>query len=232
MNEIVFLHGINNTGRAFEGVKVHLPAGLPVHAPDLPALPDVDRIAQVLLDDLPKRFVIAGHSFGGYVALAILALAGHRVTGIALINSSASPDSPEMAARRLELAARAEAGDYAELAAGATALTFHADALRRPDLMAERQREVEAYGADRYAAHQRACATRPDRGEALARYDGPKLVIAAREDAVIRCADQQDMAHRTNADFRVVENAGHMLPAENPQLVAECIAGWLAGGDI
>lgn len=226
--DLVCLHGINNTGRAFDGLDRALLNGWTIHTPDLPPLADVDLIAADLLAGLPRDFVLMGHSFGGYVALAILAQAPERVRGLVLLNSNAAADSPAMAERRHELAARADAGGYADLAEAATAITYHADALDRPELMAARARDLAAYGPARYAAHQRACAIRPDRGALLAAHDGPVLVLAAREDRVITCADQAAMAERVGADLQIVEGAGHMLPAERPDQVSANLGDWLA----
>jgi len=228
IRNLVCLHGINNTGRAFDGFDSAYLKGWGLDAPDLPALDDVDQIADHMLAALPQDFVLMGHSFGGYVALAILARAPERVLGLVLINSIDGADSPAMAARRHELAARAEAGGYAELAAAATAITYHASALDRPELMEYRARDLEAYGPVCYAAHQRACAKRPDRRAILAAYGGPILVLAAREDRVIACADQSAMAARVSAEFVVVEGAGHMLPVERAASVGVIIGRWLA----
>lgn len=224
---LVCLHGINNTSRAFAGLDRSHMKGWELHTPDLPALDDVDLIADHLLAVLPQEFVLMGHSFGGYVALAILARVPDRVQGLVLINSSDGADSPAMAARRHELAAQAEAGGYARLAASATAITYHPSALDRADLMEARARDLEAYGPVCYAAHQRACAKRPDRGAILAAYGGPVLVVAAREDQVIACTDQRAMASRVGAQFVVVEGAGHMLPAESADSVGGIVGRWL-----
>ena len=153
--DLVCLHGINNTGRAFDGLDRAYLQEWQIHTPDLPALGDVDRIADHLLAALPESFVLIGHSFGGYVALAIMSRAPERVRGLVLINSSDGADSPAMAARRHELAAKAEAGGYAELAEAATAITYHADALGRPKLMEARTRDLAAELRAELAEHGR-----------------------------------------------------------------------------
>jgi pimeloyl-ACP methyl ester carboxylesterase len=55
-----------------------------------------------------EKAVIAGHSLGGYVALAFFRMFAERCAGLALICSRVSADTPQQAAGRLELAARAE----------------------------------------------------------------------------------------------------------------------------
>jgi pimeloyl-ACP methyl ester carboxylesterase len=58
----------------------------------------VHGMAARLLDDAPERFVLVGMSMGGYVAHEVLRQAPDRVSGLALISTSARPDSAEQLA--------------------------------------------------------------------------------------------------------------------------------------
>lgn len=220
---LVLLHGINNTAKSFDAIRAALPKEIDAHAPDLTASDSVDEIAERLLPDLPKRFVLAGHSFGGYVALALLDMVPERIEGVILIGSNTKADSNAVAQMRLARADEAEAGGYCQLAEAATAMTFHPDSLIDSDLMAFRTAELLAYGAERFAAHQRACAARPDRTKLLTSYKGPKRFIAGEGDAVMPLDGQRAMAGSTGADLRVVQKAGHMLVCERPLDVAKAL---------
>ena len=57
-------------------------------------------IALRVLNEAPPRFALAGHSMGGYIALEIMRQAPERVAKLALINTQARPDTPEVTARR------------------------------------------------------------------------------------------------------------------------------------
>lgn len=52
-------------------------------------------MAERLLADAPSRFALPGASMGGYVSLEVVRLAPERVRGLALIRTSAVPDTPE-----------------------------------------------------------------------------------------------------------------------------------------
>jgi len=226
--DILFIPGINNTARTFDAVIANLPKGLDGTAVDCPALHTVEAVATALLENAPERFIACGHSFGGYVALAMLEIAPERLTGIALVNSNDWADSETLAATRQQKAQQALDGAYEELAAAASARAYHPDNAGRKDLLEERAAGVKGYGADRYAAHSRACAARPDRGAILAAATLPKIVIAADQDVVIPTAKQLDMAKRTHSESGVIATAGHMLPAEQPQALAQSLANWAA----
>ena len=57
-------------------------------------------MAESVLDLMPERFALAGLSMGGYVALEIMARQPRRVIKLALLDTRATPDSPEKARRR------------------------------------------------------------------------------------------------------------------------------------
>ena len=75
---LVLIPGLNNTAAVFDRLQSCLrevdPSIQPI-ALDNPALESVDAIAQAHLQRLPDRFWLAGFSFGGYVAMALLAIA-------------------------------------------------------------------------------------------------------------------------------------------------------------
>lgn len=226
--DILFIPGINNTAQTFAGTISHLPEGLNGVSYDCPALETVEAVAEELLAKAPEKFIVCGHSFGGYVALAMLALAPERLAGIALVNSNDWADSETLAATRRDKAQQALDGAYEELANAASARAYHPDNAGRADLLEERAAGLTGYGAERYAAHSRACAVRPDRGELLAATRLPKIVIVADQDVVVPTAKQLDMAKRTGATSVVIETAGHMLPAEQPAALAEALSNWVS----
>ena len=221
--DLVLLHGINNTPRAFDAMRGALPDEIRVTAPHPPALDRVEAIAEAVLDALPRTFALAGHSFGGYIALAILARAPERVASLALIASTTRADSEAAANLREERAMAAEEGRYAELAEAASALTFHPDSLADDSLMALRAAEIRDYGAARYAAHQRACAVRPNMSARAAAFGGPKVVIAASHDVLMPPDSLHSVAIDIGAEFKTVAGAGHMLVCERPEEVATAL---------
>ena len=62
-------------------------------SPEYPPTTDIDAIARLVWDQCEDNAVLVGHSFGGYVALAMLAQRPAAVAGIALVNSHARADT-------------------------------------------------------------------------------------------------------------------------------------------
>ena len=225
---LVLLHGLNTTAAVFDGVRNALPRALPVHAPDLPALADVDAIAAELLKALPERFHLVGFSFGGYVALAMMAIAPERLSGLALVCSGPQADTAAQASARRQAIHTAANGGHAELVAAQTAAAFHPDSLGDAQLMQRRTAMVAAYGAERFMAHQEASLARPERGALL---DGrvPTLIVAGSHDKLFTPDNQRALAQGIpGAEFHAVPGAGHLLPLEQPGALAAHLARWVA----
>ena len=226
---VVIFPGINNTAATWEPVLSALhAAGLEAQAYDLPAIDSTADIVEALAPSLPERFTLIGHSFGGYVALELLATHPGRVAAICLVNSSDGADSPAAQDNRRASIEAAKSGSYADLAAGATAKAYHPQHLDDAEMMAARKKDVEQYGPERFIAHQAASAARLDHRQTLTDAAQSKLVVAATEDTVIPTAAQKAMAEDTGAAYMEIGPAGHMLPAEQPAELAAALAAWLA----
>ncbi|MCB2000289.1 MAG: alpha/beta fold hydrolase [Burkholderiaceae bacterium] len=225
---LVLLPGLNNTRAVFDGVLRALPARVQAMALDNPPLETVDAIAQALLPQLPGRFWLAGFSFGGYVALALLQRAPDRVQGIAMVCSLPHADPPAAVPRRQAALDAVAQGRYLEMVEGQAAHAFHPDRLRDAALMQARAAMVREYGSARYAAHVRATMARPDRTALL---DGSvaTLLVSASHDAVVAPeAVARVAAAIPGAQHHVVPGAGHLVPMEQPQALAALLVGWMA----
>jgi pimeloyl-ACP methyl ester carboxylesterase len=224
---VVFLPGVNNVASLWRPVVEAIGADIEPILQDLPALESVEAIAEQLHGQLPERFVLVGHSFGGMVALAMLEAYPESVEAIALVASRAGADTEELAAAKIERAASARVDGHEEFVLANGARVFHPDYRDNPEIMAQRAHDVRAYGTDRYVAHNIAMAHRPDRTEVLAASGIPKLVVAPGDDLVITSAYQTELASKAGAELVVIESTGHMLPAEDPTGLGQALDAWL-----
>lgn len=184
----------------------------------------IEAMAAGVLARMPERAALAGHSMGGYVALAVQRMAPARVDRLALLNTSAAPDSQEQKAGREALVDALEKHGLERLTA-ALVRPVSDD----PQLQARLRAMFARAGVDRVIREQRACAARPDARTGLETIDVPTLVIASLDDAIIPPGAVETLA-RGIPHARVVrlETGGHVTAMAHPDSVTEEMRGWLA----
>lgn len=201
---------------------------LVLDADEAPSLESVARAVLALLDHLEVgRFVVAGTSLGGYLAMRLAALVPDRIAGIALIDTKASPDTDQARAKREDLAARALGEDGARAVVPTLgALLGESTKEREPGLVDA----VSGWAAEAtpagiaYAA--RAMAARPDSVadlERLGELDVPALVVRGTEDGLASAEDAIDMAEALGTEAMAVEGVGHLAPLEAPTVVGRAL---------
>ena len=109
---LVLVPGLLNTGRVF----AHQVEALSGVADCLTTEPwhhdSIGAMAEAALAAAPQTFALAGFSMGGYVAFEIFRRAPQRVERLALIDTQATPDSPESSARRRALLEQTRIGRF------------------------------------------------------------------------------------------------------------------------
>lgn len=166
---------------------------------------------------------------GGYVAMAVLRAAPSRVAGLALVNTRASADTPEVRRDRLAVAARVESDgvgwvpdEMGRVWLGRTTLA------ERPAVVARLRELIIAQRPEALAWGVRAMAARPPSFDVLRAAEVPALVVAGAEDALIPGEEATAMADALRgASLVEVDGAGHLLPLEAPTRLAEVLTGWL-----
>src|SRR5581483_4941856 len=87
----------------------------------------IEAIAARILACAPPAFALVGLSMGGYIAFEIVRQAPQRVRRLALLDTSARPETARQTERRLPQIALAESGRFAEVPALLWPLFVHRD---------------------------------------------------------------------------------------------------------
>ena len=197
---------------------------------DITAEETVEAMARSVLDQAPDRFALAGFSLGGYVSLAIMRLAPERVQKLALLCTSARPDTD---ARREERRTRMAdvADDPARLERvirNEIALVIHPERARDPAFVEAIVAMALRQGPAVYARQNRACMARPDSRPSLATIQCPTLALSGREDRGLPPPLSEEMTEGIGkARHVVIEDCGHYAPIERPQAVTALLREWL-----
>lgn len=189
----------------------------------------VGQIASAVLDAAPPRFALAGLSMGGYIALEIMRQASGRVAKLALLDTSARPDTPVQRARRQTQIEKTRRGRFAEIPGEQWPLLVRPSALENKQLWGIVQLMAEETGPDAFIRQQLAIMSRPDSRPDLAAISCPALVLVGEHDALTPPELAAEMAAGiTGAQLVVVPDSGHLSTLEQPDLVTRALGEWLS----
>ena len=164
------------------------------------------------------KYLLIGHSAGGYYAQAMAERVPWRVAGLALV-CPLLPGLREVPEHRVVVGS-GEMGDQA----------FRSYFVVQTTEMLQR---YERYVAPAAALIDRAALERIGERWELARdhgpaYAGPTLVVAGRLDSTVGYAAAADLVDQyPHASLAVVDDAGHALPHEQPDLLRALTVEWL-----
>jgi pimeloyl-ACP methyl ester carboxylesterase len=228
---LVLVPGLNSTGRIFEPQIAALKDERPVLVAEHRRDGTIAAIAARLLAEAPERFALLGHSMGGYVALEVLRQAPGRVARLALLDTSARPDTEERRQARERLIALAERGRFEAVHAALWENLVPPD--RRADAALEEVvlRMMRETGPEAFIRQQRAIMGRADSRPLLPGIEIPTLVLVGAKDAITPPELSREIAEMVEwASLVVLPSCGHLAPLERSEAVTAAIRAWLAAG--
>jgi pimeloyl-ACP methyl ester carboxylesterase len=190
---------------------------------------EIGAVAARILENAPPRFALAGLSYGGYIAFAMLRQAPERIERLALLDTSARPDTPEQKAARENFIAMAEAGRFSEAVETLTVRFVHHD--RRADevLSATVRAMADETGAEAFVRQERAIMSRGDSRLLLGRIRCPTLVLVGEGDDLTPPELAKEIAGGiAGSRLIVVPECGHLSTIERPQAVNAALDEWLS----
>ena len=182
-----------------------------------------DAVLAVLKAERIRVFRVAGHSMGGYIALALMERVPERLRGVLLMNTHPFADTEERRAlrRRAMEIAKKEKSSYLHAAIPALVAPENVDRLKAElQAMVEAARTMPVQGI---LAAQEGMMARPDRTDVLRRtYNFPVGVVAGVEDPVIPMEMTEAFWHLPAVTERRLLPGGHLSFLEAEPL------GWSA----
>jgi pimeloyl-ACP methyl ester carboxylesterase len=184
-------------------------------------------LAASILAAAPPKFALAGLSMGGYICLEIVRQAPERVIKLALLNTSARPDTPEQSLQRRALVAEARADGYEKVLVPALNAILHP--LHRSALEAVNRRMARMIGVDGLARQSEAAIARIDSRSSLCAICIPTLVLVGDSDPLTPVyLSEEIVAGIPNSRLVVVPECGHGSPLEQPEAVNKALTEWIS----
>ena len=228
---LLFLPGLLCDRALWECQVRHLADVADSRVADLTQGDSVAVLAEAVLSRAPERFALAGLSMGGYVAFEIMRRAPERVIKLALVDTSARPDTPEQVTRRRGLIALASTGRFRGVTPRLLPLLIHPDRQSDSALTVTVMAMAERVGQEAFVRQQTAIMGRPDSRPGLGAIACPTLVIGGREDALTPPELVAEIAEAIpGARHVIIEDCGHLPPLERPHAVSALLRQWLIYG--
>jgi pimeloyl-ACP methyl ester carboxylesterase len=176
-----------------------------------------------------EKCTVAGHSMGGYVALALAAAHPDILDGLVLFSSTPNADGPEQLKDRERDIAIVEGGKKELLSRTIPGRGFAPENRKRMADEIEDLAELVMLTEDEgITALLKGMAARPDRGDVLRVLKVPQLFILGRHDEYITPERAAAMiADQPQARVVWLEHSGHNGLIEEPREAARAILGFI-----
>lgn len=222
---VMLIHGFPASGSLWRETALHLSQSCTVLLPDLPGTGDstlegeaitIEELASIMpaiLDDAGiARCIAAGHSMGGYIALAAAGLYADRLDGLSLVHSTALADNEERKEKRRKTIALLRNGGKAEFIRGMIpALFSEAFKHAHPEVIQERIEDGMKQPVETMIAFYQAMMDRPERLDILRRASFPVQWILGAEDSTIPWQSCLQQSSLPDVSFiRLYDDCGHM----------------------
>ncbi len=173
-----------------------------------------------LLDQIGiQETAVAGHSMGGYVALAFANLYPNRVNGLGMVSSQALADSPERKQGRYDTAAQVN-----EKGIGVVVEAMTPKFTRNVALQAKARAIMEEQNPQGIMNALKAMAERIDASALLTAFNFPVVIIHGEADELIPVDRAREMKDAIPHDHLVeLKGVGHLPMMEAPQETAKAL---------
>lgn len=225
---LVLVPGLMSDARIFSDQIVAFGGERAVHlAPICDGL-SIGDMARRVLETAPARFAVMGQGLGALVAMDMLRIDPARVTRIAMVTCSPLAETPQEAATREDRIVSAKAGLFEQVARAEVPDTALAPGTNVARVHRSLELMLRTVGSERFLRQSRAMQRRPDMQKVLRRMRAPALVLSGAHDTIIPPRRHEFMAELIpHAEYKVLENAGHMPLLESPAEVTAALKPWL-----
>ncbi|MCB0698444.1 MAG: alpha/beta hydrolase [Chitinophagales bacterium] len=229
---VVLIHGFPLDGTIWNEVVDKLSKKYKVIVPDMPGSGgSISRETDLTVEDMAESVrsvldnegvssaVLAGHSMGGYVALAFADLYPSMLKGLVMLHSSAQADSEEKKAQRRKVIELIEKGGKEPFVKQMVPNLFSGSDGKKSYLEGTLETALRTPPGSLVAFYN-AMINRPDRTGKLSNNDLAVAWVIGEDDSIIPKSSLIQQTTLTNVNFvYVYKNCGHMSMMEQPDML-------------
>ena len=229
MTQLILIPGLASNHVMWREQLAVLPAHYRAHVSDVASRCDtIEDMAATLLREHPGDLILCGASMGGIIAMQAAHQAGNRIRGLALLGTSARPETDDMRALRETAIGFFASGRAGEVLRANVPLAFHASRAHDAALVQSYIDFVLEAGAEQLIRQNRAIMSRPDARKTLPDLTCPVLVMWGDSDQLTPPEVNREIAALLpQCEAVELPQCGHMLTMEQPERVNALILQWL-----
>ena len=235
----IWIHGFPLSSRIFDRQRTI--AATEHFTPDLPGFGSaqppggdlsIDDYARDVLAQADARGIgratFAGLSMGGYICFAIARLAPERMSGLILIDTRETPDTPEAKQGRYDSIEKVKEKGVSVVVNAMLPKMLTAAA---PATAIDEVRQImNSSSPEGVTTALRAMAERPDSTDVMGRIHVPTLVVVGDADSITPPEDAQRMAKAIpGAKLVTIRGGAHLSNFEQPRQFNEAVAAFMSG---
>jgi pimeloyl-ACP methyl ester carboxylesterase len=175
-----------------------------------------------------RKYILVGHSLGGYISMDLAKNNPNKIKGLCLLNSTSNADSEELKTRRIRANKMAQNNfenlikmSFSNLFGLESRTTFKEEI----KLALQEALKTPVQG---YIAASEGMRIRPNRNHILTENNFKKLIIVGKKDPVLDAETAKEEAAKTNSEL-VILSGGHMSHIENREELIEVLKVFLKG---
>lgn len=231
MRQLVLLPGFMLNAHLWDDMRDSLAGLADLHFGDIGQSIGIQAMADDVLARAPEKFILAGFSMGGFVAQAIALKAPHRVSGLALLNTSSRPQTEQESLATKAQVDMAQRTPFKGLTSRALASALHPDRSADHAMLDRLQAMALENGKDVFLRQLQTL--RDSNAEDLKLIHCPTLIVASDHDRLRSVEESAEMASQIDGvRFEIVQDCGHMTPMEKPQELFALLSDWMVNAGL
>jgi len=228
LEPLVLLPGMMCDGRLFDAQIAAFSHERAVMVAPLTGADTMSALASAVLANAPSRFALAGLSMGGIVAMEIIRQAPDRVSRLALLDTNALADPPEMAATREAQVDRVLNGGLRSVMRDELKQNYLTVGPHREMILSLCMVMAEKLGPKVFADQSAAIQHRPDQCDTLKSVGVPTVLLCGEDDRLCPVSRHEFMCGLIpGSKLAVIPGAGHLPTLEQSEHTNRRLKEWL-----